>query len=291
MYGALLVPVVHGKLPPEIRKNIAREHGSHNICLIELRKSIVIEISILEIGQTTDYGVNRMTATCLLERSEDNNLFMTINRQKCQSRHMFAYFVTRNIKLAKDLKITTTAEMERHYFTSSSVNMDHNELHVFVDACMSAYGAVAYIFNVSHLVVVMAKNCVAPLKKLTLPQLELMEAPIGARLSGHTRTTLPSNKVVFWSDNQIVLHWLNTSRQLKRFVQNRTNEIRNLTAQDEWRYCPIKENLADLLTRGLTAERFLQNALWFNGHELLTDEKNGRHGSQRSQIVPYNHPS
>ncbi|CAC5379349.1 unnamed protein product [Mytilus coruscus] len=73
--------------------------------------------------------------------------------------------------------------------------------------------------------------------------------------------------------------------QLKRSVQNRIDEIRKLTAQDEWRYCQTKENPADLLTRGLTAERFLQNALWFNGH-LLTDEKNGRHGSQRSQIVP-----
>lgn len=46
-----------------------------------------------------------------------------------------------------------------------------------------------------------------------------------------------------------------------------------MTAQDEWGYCPTKENPADLLTRGLTAEQFLQNALWFNGPEWLTEEE------------------
>ena len=99
-----------------------------------------------------------------------------------------------------------------------------------------------------------------------------MDALIGSRLARHIRTTLPSNKAVFWSDSQIVLHWLITKRQLKRFVQNRIDEIRNLTAQDDWRYCPTKDNPADLLTRGLTAEHFIQNALWFNGPEWLTDE-------------------
>ncbi|CAC5404401.1 unnamed protein product [Mytilus coruscus] len=364
MYGALYME----NLPPEIRKNIAREHGSDNISLIELRKSIVKEISILEVGQTTDYRVNSMTATCFAgaksrqqshydhkqtkmpkethvcvfcdgtHHSNDSNdcikakdpstRVAVVKRKKlcfnclgsllakeccsqnkcrkCSKKHTIlckGRFVAGQksqsvktegqngekavpvvmhtsskvklhskkmdwdkplpselqhlwIKLAKYLKITTTAEL-RHYFTSSSVNMDHNELYVFVDASIGAYGAVAYIGNESNLAVVMAKNRVAPLKKLTLPQLDLMEALIGARLASHINTTLPSNKVVFWSDSQIVLHWLHTSRQLKRFVQKRIDEIKNLTVQDEWRYCPTKENPADLLTRGLTAEQFL----------------------------------
>ncbi|CAG2191909.1 CYP1A1 [Mytilus edulis] len=63
MFGALLVPVVLGKLPSEIHKNIARDHDSDNISLIELRKSIVKEIKILEVGQTTEYGDSHMTAT------------------------------------------------------------------------------------------------------------------------------------------------------------------------------------------------------------------------------------
>ena len=55
MYGSLLVPVVLEKLPFEIRKSIAREHGTDNLDLQNLRKSITREINILETG----HGVTR----------------------------------------------------------------------------------------------------------------------------------------------------------------------------------------------------------------------------------------
>jgi hypothetical protein len=58
-------------------------------------------------------------------------------------------------------------------------------LHVFVDASQSSYGAVAYICKGKQSSFVMAKNRVAPLRKMTLPRLELMAATIGARLLKH----------------------------------------------------------------------------------------------------------
>ncbi|XP_071179213.1 uncharacterized protein [Mytilus edulis] len=51
MYGSLLVPAVLDKLPIDIRKNIAREHGRDNLILDNLRKSITKEIDILEAGE------------------------------------------------------------------------------------------------------------------------------------------------------------------------------------------------------------------------------------------------
>ncbi|XP_071170914.1 uncharacterized protein [Mytilus edulis] len=51
MYGSLLVPVVLDKLPIDIRKSIAREHGRDNLILQNLRKSITKEIDILEAGE------------------------------------------------------------------------------------------------------------------------------------------------------------------------------------------------------------------------------------------------
>lgn len=94
---------------------------------------------------------------------------------------------------------------------------------------MDTYEAKVYTCNGSHSVAVMARTRVTPLKKLTLPQLKLMAKLIAS----HIRTSLSVNKVVFWSDSQTVLHWLYTTRQLKRFVQNRISEIRNLTSQGE----------------------------------------------------------
>ena len=69
-------------------------------------------------------------------------------------------------------------------------------LHVFSDASLKAYAAVAYISNGNLSSLVMSKSRVAPLKELTLPQLELMAALICARLahfvSGALKSRFPS---------------------------------------------------------------------------------------------------
>ena len=49
-YGALLVPMVLGKLPTDTRKNLAREHGNLEWTIDELRNSIAKEIRVLEAG-------------------------------------------------------------------------------------------------------------------------------------------------------------------------------------------------------------------------------------------------
>ena len=72
---------------------------------------------------------------------------------------------------------------------------------------------------------VVAKSRVAPLKKLTLPQLELMAALIGARLAKFVQRTLTqrydSLTVKLWTDSEIVLHWLNSDKTLKPFIASR----------------------------------------------------------------------
>ena len=49
-YGSLLVPIVLDKLPGEIRKNLAHEHGDSNWKLDDLRRAINREINIIEAG-------------------------------------------------------------------------------------------------------------------------------------------------------------------------------------------------------------------------------------------------
>ena len=49
-YGALLVPMVLGKLPPDTRRNLAREHSNLDWTINELRDSIAREIRVLEAG-------------------------------------------------------------------------------------------------------------------------------------------------------------------------------------------------------------------------------------------------
>ena len=49
-YGDLLVPIVLGKLPHQIRTNLARDHDSPEWKFKQLRESILKEIRILEAG-------------------------------------------------------------------------------------------------------------------------------------------------------------------------------------------------------------------------------------------------
>lgn len=53
-YGDLLVPIVLGKLPCDMRTNLARDHDSHEWKFQQLRESILKEIRILEIGVHTN---------------------------------------------------------------------------------------------------------------------------------------------------------------------------------------------------------------------------------------------
>lgn len=100
-----------------------------------------------------------------------------------------------------------------------------------------------------------------------------MAAVIGARLSKHVQRATNISKTVYWSDSQIVLCWLQSNKPVNRFVTNRVIEINQITGNQEWRYCPTSDNPADLLTRGISAQKFVENALWLHGPSWLYDEQ------------------
>ncbi|GBN92650.1 hypothetical protein AVEN_206441-1 [Araneus ventricosus] len=102
----------------------------------------------------------------------------------------------------------------------------------FNDSSQSAYGSVVYL-KFSHLdetktAFVISKSRVAPLKKLSLPRLELMAALLGARLIASIREHFA--KFNMWTDSKIVIHWIkNNPRRWKTLVQNRVAEIQEKT--------------------------------------------------------------
>ena len=161
-------------------------------------------------------------------------------------------------------------------------NIEEKELIVFADASEKAYGCCVYLKTTtdkcSTVSLVMSKVKIAPLKRITLPRLELLAALLGARLvrfiSSALELDLESCSFSCWTDSEITLKWIQSdAHKWKQFVRNRVQEIQMLTNPADWKHCPGRENPADLLTRGLDAEDLMTSRLWKEGPVWLTNTK------------------
>lgn len=175
--------------------------------------------------------------------------------------------------IAQDIQEASKLVLPRCFFSQVQCEAQPIYLHVFADASAKAYGAVAYISNDDQSLLVMSKSRLTPLEKLILPQLELMAASICTRLAHFVAEALksrfPNLTVNLWSDSEIGLHWLHSSKPLKQFIANRTKEMKALFPVNVWNHCPTHENPADPLTRGITTTQLHTSSLWQHGPQWL----------------------
>ena len=155
------------------------------------------------------------------------------------------------------------------------------ELHGFSDSSETGYGAVIYSKSVTAegeccIKLITSKSRVSPIKKATIPRLELAAAVLLAKLINRVISSiqLKVSSVYLWCDSQIVLAWIKKEPyQLKTFVANRITTIQDLTDIHQWRHVSSKENPADLISRGMNPKDLIVCPLWWNGPEfLLKDE-------------------
>lgn len=168
------------------------------------------------------------------------------------------------VRWLNELQNLTPLEIPRQYFN----NVDSEvQLHVFCDSSQVAYGAVAYLRGTTpkrgtKCTFVKSKSKVAPIKSQTMPRLELLAAVLGAELPKYlSNAILPkfhASQIILWSDSQIVLSWISSSKYLRQqFIQHRVQLIRDMTSQSTWKYCPTTSNPADLITGGMDAKAFI----------------------------------
>ena len=147
---------------------------------------------------------------------------------------------------------------------------------MFADASTRAYGAVAYLTSDINVSFVMAKNCAAPLKNLTLSELELMAAVVATRIARIARFIidalhLQDAHTYFWGDSQIILHWLNSKKTLPQFITRQVHEIKDAVPGAIWNYCLTEDNPVDLLTCGVDFKYLSSpNSLWWKGPAWVT---------------------
>ena len=177
------------------------------------------------------------------------------------------------------LPVIQSIQMDR--LVISKERPDRIEMHGFSDASEEAYGACIYIRSIDAQgkitsKLLCAKSRVAPLKKLSLPRLELSAAMLLADIY-HTSSKalkISFNKINLWTDSMVVLAWLRSPpSRWKTFVANRVSHIQELTNIENWNHVSSKENPADLVSRGVDANMLRNLRLWWNGPSWLQQEE------------------
>ncbi|GFU47605.1 DUF1758 domain-containing protein [Trichonephila clavipes] len=206
-YGHLLIPILLKQLPHDLVVEFHRQKDYKNIGDVkELMKFIKFEIESHESANIT-----------LGHSQEIPENFRYSPRNLSYQRHQPKF---------------------KHNFPSSSAL---TTLRVFSDTSLASFGAVAYLrnkiadnnFNTRF---VISKSRVAPIKKITLPSLELRCAVIAAKLVKHFKRIFKDIKrIVMWKQVR-VKYWILKARQTiksllkkcitrRRFNSNPASEV------------------------------------------------------------------
>ena len=122
----------------------------------------------------------------------------------------------------------------------------------------------------------MAKSRVAPLKRPTVPRLELTASVVSVKVANPLKNELDvsTSNEYFWTDSQVVLAYIvNEANRYRLFVANRVKLIREHSHLSQWKYVPSKDNPADDTTRGLKLTSSLKDERWIHGPEFLYKPK------------------
>ena len=169
-------------------------------------------------------------------------------------------------------------QLPRCYRNLSMPNNCTVQLHMFSDASEYAYSTSAYLRlsnnhgDQAHCSFVFGKCRNAPLRRPTIPRLELMAGLMAVRTSNLIRTELdlPVDRIVFWTDSLTVIQYIkNKTRRFHRFVATRLGEIHEHTMPDQWHHVPGILNPADDGSRGMPIETLHPGCRWWTGPEFL----------------------
>ena len=170
---------------------------------------------------------------------------------------------------------------------------------IMSDGSDIAYGFVAYIrWTLDNggfwCRLILAKCRIAPMSKLSTPQMELN----AALLSKRGRKVIESemrfdfDKVYHIVDSETVLCMINkTSTRFKVYEGVRIGEIQAATNGNmkDWAWMSGKCNTADWLTRGRVPSELNENSEWWNGPEILyqpMSEWGLKFGLSKNEILP-----
>lgn len=183
--------------------------------------------------------------------------------------------ITQWLSIRQDLISLARLSIPRWFNTLSETAV---ELHGFSDASQFAMAAVVYLVVNSPSTgakpsLICSRTKVAPIKRLTIPRLELTAALLLSTLITHVYATLNMTitNIHLWTDSQVTLTWIKAhSSRWKDYVRNRVTKIQDLTESAHWRHVPGTSNPADCASRGITTDQLDDHYLWWTGPPWMT---------------------
>lgn len=153
-------------------------------------------------------------------------------------------------------------------------------LHVFCDASERAYAAALYLRTVDEndmvkIQLLTAKTKITPLKRVSIPRLELCAAHLLAKLMDKflKSVKMPQVTIYAWTNSAITLAWIATQPyKLKTFVANSVSEIQEKIRAENWRHVGSTLNPADYATRCQPVGEIASLSGWWNGPTFLRED-------------------
>ena len=146
------------------------------------------------------------------------------------------------------------------------------ELHTLTKASELALSAVSlrieHIDDSVSVAFVIGKARVAPIKRMTIPNLELQAAVYGAQLAEFVKDEMDIEvqTEIFWSDSTTVLYWLRTPEIRHRiFIANRLAKVLDVSSDQDLFYNSSTRNPADDGTRSYNVHQMKVNSRWLLG--------------------------
>ncbi|UYV63716.1 hypothetical protein LAZ67_2005414, partial [Cordylochernes scorpioides] len=196
------------------------------------------------------------------------------------------FFLFPRLKREMKGKHWETVENIQHHVTTFLRSIPVEEFHgafqawqtrLRNDASQVAYGAVAYLWSevdgICNTTLIWSKARLAPIKRITIPRMELMAMILESRLANSIHNALKRKcKITLWSDSFTALSWTKRDIEWRVFVRNRIKEIQCTTNLNDWRFIPGHLNPADLLSRGCSPCQFVRSR-WWEGPGWLKEPK------------------
>ncbi|XP_031573598.1 uncharacterized protein LOC116307470 [Actinia tenebrosa] len=148
---------------------------------------------------------------------------------------------------------------------------------IFSDGSQEAYGACAYVRwempeNTFESELLMSKNRLTPVKKMSIDRIELRGAVLNKRLKAFIEKESRYHFVEFYHpvDSQIVQAMIQKeSYGFNVFAGTRIGEIQEKTEPSDWYWMDGELNIADWLTLGKKPDELDIGSVWQKGPEFL----------------------